>query len=145
VDFSDKEDFELSSKVTSLDNIGYFLSILFAFNFQIYSLDLRADMEKPTLKRMKKLNVVSNTIVFLLNIFICVVCYVTLGKKNLSLKEILYKKAFALCENDIYKQIVRGCVIFMFVMALLVMPLYNPSIRQIILDTLGKTESSQSY
>lgn len=100
-------------------------------------------MENPTLKRMKRVNLISNLIVIIINLFICIVCYLTLGKSNLN--QILYKKAFELCGESSFWWVIWICVMFMFSIVLFLLPLFNPSIWQIILDTFFKKETGKYF
>lgn len=64
---------------------------MLSFNLQIYSIDIRNEMQNPTQKRVGLLTKISNLIVFFVNITISLISYLALGKNELN--EILYKYA----------------------------------------------------
>lgn len=75
----------------SRQNLSDFFSIMLSFNLQIYSIDIRNEMQNPTQKRVGLLTKISNLIVFFVNITISLISYLALGKNELN--EILYKYA----------------------------------------------------
>ena len=69
-------------------------SILLAFNLQIYSIDLKNELENPSKKRLTFVNRISNVAVLGVNLIISIVSYLALGKNVL--KGILYKYALSM-------------------------------------------------
>lgn len=92
IDFNNPAQFELFGSIFNEDNISAFFNILLAYNLQVYSIDLYNELEEPTMKRLTKINRISNVFIFILNMIICLICYFTLGKANLT--SIIYKYAF---------------------------------------------------
>jgi amino acid permease len=84
---------EPASDIYSGSNPSSFFTILLAFNLQIYSIDLKNELENPTIKRLTMVNRISNLIVLVVNLVISLVSYFALGKKEL--KDILYKYALS--------------------------------------------------
>ncbi len=111
----------------SLNNMSSLFSILLAFNLQVYSIDLKNELENPTLKRLTTVNRVSNLFVLLMNLLMSVVAYLSLGK--LKLTDIVYKYALSQGTSGWQRYMMRLTLIICLVLILLSMPMFNPSIR----------------
>lgn len=126
IDFSNPQQFELFGAFFSEDNLSAFFNILLAYNLQVYSIDLYNELEEPTMKRLTKINRISNVFIFILNMIICLICYFTLGKANLT--SIIYKYAFQTVKGVFMKTILWFGLIFVLLMTMLKLPMFNPSI-----------------
>lgn len=126
INFSNPQQFELFGAFFSEDNLSAFFNILLAYNLQVYSIDLYNELEEPTMQRLTKINRISNVFIFILNMIICLICYFTLGKANLT--SIIYKYAFQTVKGVFMKTILWFGLIFVLLMTMLKLPMFNPSI-----------------
>ncbi len=119
------------SKDFSIEWITIFFAMNYAFNLQIYGLDIKKELLYPSWKRLTKINRFSTFFEFMICASVGIISYCCLGDKHTP-RLIILRSPFT--ENGIFEYYLKFLIIIFFITMIIAIPVFNPSVRSYYID-----------